>query len=87
VKIISSASGKFSLSRKSSSELELSGDKFYIFAVRTGQLQAVGGGLTFTPMNFVPPKDLGIKAAGGDDSFSAPVNQDFAPLTLESRFQ
>jgi len=84
VKIISSAQGKFSLSRKSSSELELSGDKFYVFAVRTGQLQSANGGLTFTPMNFVPPKDLGIKAAGGDDSFSAPVNADYAPLTLGS---
>jgi hypothetical protein len=87
IKVISSATGKFSLTRKSSSELELSGDKFYIFAVRTGQLQSVNGGLTFTPMNFVPPKDLGIKAAGGDDSYSAPVNQEFAPVTLGSRFQ
>jgi len=87
VKIISSATGKFSLSRKSSSELELSGDKFYVFAVRTGQLQATNGGLTFSPMNFVPPKDLGIKGAGGDDSYSAPVNQDFGPVTLGSRFE
>jgi hypothetical protein len=87
VKIISSAQGKFSLSRKSSSELELSGDKFYVFAVRTGQLQSANGSLTFTPMNFVPPKDLGIKGAGGDESFSAPVNTDYAPVTLGSTLE
>jgi hypothetical protein len=40
--------------------------------------------LAFNPMNFISPKDLGIKAAGGDDSYSAAVNQDFAPLTLGS---
>jgi hypothetical protein len=84
VKIISSAQGKFSLSRKSSSELDLSGDKFYVFAVRTGQLQSANGGLTFAPMNFAPPKDLGIKGAGGDESFSASVNADYAPVTLGS---
>jgi hypothetical protein len=87
VKIISSAEGKFSLSRKSSSELELTGDRFYVFAVRTGQLQSANGGYTFAPMNFVLPKDLGIKAAGGDESFSAPINADYGAVALGSTLE
>ncbi|MGZ5178540.1 MAG: hypothetical protein ACXWCW_30810, partial [Burkholderiales bacterium] len=42
IKVISSAEGKFSLKRTSTTEHELTGDKFYVFAVRTGELQTPG---------------------------------------------
>jgi hypothetical protein len=84
---LSSGEGKFTYTRTSNTELVIDGDRFYDFAVRTAKLQKGGTPDTYVivPMNFVPPKDIGIKGTAADESItdSAALNKDFQPLTLQ----
>jgi hypothetical protein len=84
VKVIASATGKFSYKRTSKSEIELTGDKFYVFAIRTGMLEKNGDNFKFKPMDFLKPNGWGVKAAGTDIQYSAPINEDFSAVTLLS---
>ena len=85
VRVVASATGKFSYKRTSKSEIELIGDKFYVFAIRTGMLEKNEGNFTFKPMNFAISKGWGIKAAGTDTEYSAPINENFSAVRLLSQ--
>jgi hypothetical protein len=85
VKVVASATGKFSYKRTSKSEIELSGDKFYVFAIRTGMLEKNEDNFKFKPMDFLKPQGWGVKAAGTDIQYSAPINGDFSAVTLLSQ--
>jgi len=68
-----------------SNELIVAGDRYYAFAVRTAKLivdteQAV----TVDRTDFVKPEKWGIKSAGTDDQYAAPLAKNFGPVTLKS---
>ncbi|MDF0674602.1 MAG: hypothetical protein P0120_09760 [Nitrospira sp.] len=66
-------------------EVKLAGNRYYAFAVRTAKLivdteQAV----TVDRTDFAKPEEWGIKSAGTDDQYAAPLLQDFRPVALKS---
>ena len=71
--------------KTASNELLLSGNRYYAFAVRTAKL-TVNSEQTVTVdrTEFVKPKEWGIKSAGTDDQFAAPLVKDFEPVALKS---
>lgn len=75
-KLISGASGEFTYTKIDKSTLEINGSKYYVFAVRTGKLQKNGNGFDFFQAQFVPPSGFGVKAAGTDIQYSAPVRDE-----------
>jgi hypothetical protein len=77
VKSVATAQGNFSLKRSGQSELEIAGDEFYVFAIRTGRLRKQKNLWSVEVTSYVPPSDWGIKAAGTDDTYSAPLMSDF----------
>ena len=79
---VSSANASFTYTKTDKTTLEISGSKYYVFAVRTGKLQKNGNSYEFVETDFVPPSGVGIKAAGTDVKYSAPVNPE-GVLTLQ----
>lgn len=83
---LSSGEGKFTYKRTTDTELLISGDTNYVFAIRTGKLEpgARAGDYILAPMKFVPPKEAGIKGGAADDdvSYSAPLMESYKPVTL-----
>jgi hypothetical protein len=84
--VLADGSATFTYTFNSDSELELTGGTYYVFAVRTARLVPAAGDLvTLDPVNFAKPKDWGIMGAGSDEKFSAPIQGNFAPLTLQHK--
>ncbi|MCI0625488.1 MAG: hypothetical protein L0387_28230 [Acidobacteria bacterium] len=83
--LIDESSIKLSYKFKNKSELEITGDKFYVFAVRTGELVKGTSArtLTFKPTSFQKPSEWGIKSAGTDEQYSAPILGNFEGVTFQ----
>ncbi|MCZ6802070.1 MAG: hypothetical protein O7F12_16435 [Nitrospirae bacterium] len=77
--------GSLSYKKTSKNEVVLSRNRYYAFAVRTARLIQGRGklGLTIDRTGFAKPADWGIKSAGTDDQYSAPLGESYTPLTLQ----
>jgi hypothetical protein len=73
--------------KTASNELIVAGNRYYAFAVRTAKLSA-GSDQTVTidRTEFVKPKEWGIKSAGTDDEYAAPLMKHFEPVKLQTGF-
>jgi hypothetical protein len=71
--------------KTSSNGLLVTGTRYYAFAVRTAKL-TVNSEQTVTVdrTEFVKPEEWGIKSAGTDDQYAAPLVKNFVPVTLKS---
>jgi hypothetical protein len=81
--------GNISMTYKktASNELVVAGNTYYAFAVRTAKLSVDGENIvTVDRTNFVKPEEWGIKSAGTDDQYAAPLAKNFEPVTLKSGF-
>ena len=65
----------------------MAGNRYYAFAVRTAKL-SVGTDQTVTVdrTDFVKPLEWGIKSAGTDDQYAAPLIRNFEPVKLKTGF-
>jgi hypothetical protein len=79
--IFSDAKLGFSYHRTTTNELEIEGDRYFVFAVRTGKLehsdQSDPLSLTLVNTHFLYPSEWGIK---GGEEYSSPIS----PVTLMS---
>lgn len=85
-KLVSGAKGSFTYKKTDKSTLEISGDKYYVFAIRTGKLEKNGNAIDFLQTKFVPPSGFGVKAAGTDTEYSSNVSDNGVTL-LKDRAQ
>lgn len=68
-----------------SNELIVTGNRYYAFAVKTAKLNVDSEqSVTVDRTEFVKPKEWGIKSAGTDDQYAAPLMKNFEPVTLKS---
>jgi len=84
--LVSSIDAKFKITRTSGSTLEIDGDRYYVFAVRTAQLVRGSSkpAVSLKVTNFTKPAGWGIMGAGGDEKYSiAPLGNFETPLTLK----
>lgn len=71
--------------KTASNELLVAGNRYYAFAVRTAKLSVdAENTVTVDRTDFVKPEEWGIKSAGTDDQYAAPLLQDFRPVALKS---
>lgn len=77
--------GSVTYKKSSKNEMVLNRNRYYAFAVRTARLiQGRGGSdLTIDQTGFAKPAGWGIKSAGTDDQYSAPLGESFTPITLQ----
>ena len=77
--------GSISYKKSSKNEMVLNRNRYYAFAVRTARLIQGRGklGLTIDQTGFAKPAGWGIKSAGTDDQYSAPLGESFTPITLQ----
>jgi len=52
--------------------------------VKTARLPVDDDAVVVNRTQFLKPKEWGIKSAGTDDQYAAPLAKDFAPVTLQS---
>ena len=73
-----------SYKKVASNELILAKNRYYAFAVRTAKL-TVGAEqrVTVDRTEFVKPTEWGVKSAGTDDQYAAPLMKSFGPVTLK----
>lgn len=85
--LISEGEVSFSYKKTSTSQIEIIGEGYYSFAVRTAQLVPgpSTGSLKLNPTGFIKPEEWGIKSAGTDDRYSAAILGNFKAITLMSR--
>ena len=70
--------------KAASNELTVAGNRYYAFAVRTAKLTVDSEqSVTVDRTEFVKPKEWGIKSAGTDDRYAAPLLKSFEPVTLK----
>lgn len=82
-KVFTGANAKVTVTRKSKSKLELDGDTYYVFAVRTARLtKGENGAVEIDQVDFKVPAEWGIKAVGTDDAYSVALDQGAAAVTL-----
>lgn len=71
--------------KTASNELLVAGNRYYAFAVRTAKLSVDAENMvTVDRTDFVKPEEWGIKSAGTDDQYAAPLAKSFEPVTLKS---
>ena len=71
--------------KASSNELIVAGNRYYAFAVRTAKLTVDSEQtVTVDRTEFVKPSEWGIKSAGTDDQYAAPLVKNFEPVALKS---
>lgn len=71
--------------KTASNELIVAGNRYYAFAVRTAKLNMDSEqSVTVDRTEFVKPKEWGIKSAGTDDQYAAPLMNNFEPVALKS---
>jgi hypothetical protein len=79
-------SGTAAYKKVASNELLIAGNRYYAFAVRTARLSVdAEHRVTVDRTEFVKPSEYGIKSAGTDDQYTAPLVEHFKPVTLKSR--
>jgi hypothetical protein len=70
--------------KTASSELLVAGNRYYAFAVRTAKLSVdAEHSVTVDRTDFVKPEEWGIKSAGTDDQYTAPLVQGYKPVALK----
>jgi len=70
--------------KTASNELLVAGNRYYAFAVRTAKLSVdAENTVTVDRTDFVKPEEWGIKSAGTDDQYAAPLAKNFEPVTLQ----
>jgi hypothetical protein len=68
-----------------SNELIVAGNRYYVFAVRTAKLNmSEEQTVTVDRTEFVKPQEWGIKSAGTDDQYAAPLVNSFEPVKLKT---
>lgn len=68
-----------------SNELLIAGNRYYAFAVRTARLDVDSEQqVTIDRTEFVKPQEIGIKSAGTDDQYAAPLLKNYAPVSLRA---
>lgn len=73
--------------KTASNELLVAGNRYYAFAVRTAKLSVdAENAVTVDRTDFVKPEEWGIKSAGTDDQYAAPLAQGFKPVALKTGF-
>lgn len=71
--------------KTASNELLVAGNRYYAFAMRTAKLSVdAENTVTVDRTDFVKPEEWGIKSAGTDDQYAAPLVPDFKPVALKS---
>jgi hypothetical protein len=82
VSVVSQAKGKFQYKRTTKSEIEITGDHYYAFAIRTGRLQPTAdGGMQFVPGDF---KFSGRLGGTDEEKYTQPILPDFQKVALGS---
>lgn len=78
--------GSVDYKKAAGNELTVSGDRYVAFAVKTARLLTgtTEDSVVVDRTQFVKPKEWGIKSAGTDDQYAAPLAKGFAPVTLHS---
>jgi hypothetical protein len=68
-----------------SNELIIAGNRYYAFAVRTAKLIVrPNQPVEIDRTAFVKPQEWGIKSAGTDDEYAAPLMKNFKPVNLKT---
>lgn len=77
--------GSLSYKKSSKNEMVLTRNRYHTFAVRTARL--IQGrresDLTIDQTGFAKPTEWGIKSAGTDDQYSAPLGGSFSPMAFD----
>jgi hypothetical protein len=74
-----------SYKKVASNELVLAKNRYYAFAVRTAKLNVDSEHrVTVDRTEFVKPEEWGIKSAGTDDQYTAPLAKNFEPVTVKA---
>jgi hypothetical protein len=77
--------GTVAYKKTASNELIVAGNRYYAFAVRTAKLNVDSEqAVTVDRTEFVKPTEWGIKSAGTDDQYAAPLMKNFEPVNLKS---
>jgi hypothetical protein len=80
------AEGKVAYKKTAGNELKVAGDRYVAFAVKTARLLSGTtddkDAVVVDRTQFVKPKEWGIKSAGTDDQYAAPLAKGFAPVDL-----
>jgi hypothetical protein len=82
IKPLGSGNASFTYKRTGDTTIEITGDHYYVFAIRVGQLVAKNGSYVLDITNYTLPGDWGVKAAGTDEKYSAPLVGDYEPVKL-----
>jgi hypothetical protein len=82
---LGSANGSFTYKRTGDTTLEIDGDHYYVFAIRVGQLVYKNNTYALDITNYTLPGSWGVKAAGTDEKYSAPLVGEYEPVKLVSR--
>ena len=81
--------GAVAYKKTASNELVLMGDRYYAFAVKTARFKKSGSdsdpNVVIDRTEFVKAEEWGIKSAGTDDQYAAPLLKRFAPVILKVR--
>ncbi len=79
--------GSVAYKKTAGNTLTVAGDRYVAFAVKAARLLPgkTADSVMVDRTQFLKPKEWGIKSAGTDDQFAAPLAKDFAPITLQSR--
>jgi hypothetical protein len=85
IAVIQEGSASFELKRSKTTELEITGDRYYAFAIRTARLVGKPGNVLAldTSTKFIPKTALGGKE---DIEYSRPIVGDFDSVALASIF-
>ncbi len=80
--------GSVAYKKTAANELTVAGDRYVAFAVKTARLLSGTtdnkDAVVVDRTQFVKPKEWGIKSAGTDDQYAAPLAEGFAPVSLQS---
>lgn len=85
IKPFGNANASFTYKRTGDTTIELNGDHYYVFAIRVGQLVPKNGSYILDITNYTLPGNWGVKAAGTDEKYSAPLVGDYDPVKILSK--
>jgi hypothetical protein len=84
---LGSANASFTYKRSGDHAIEIEGDHYYVFAIRTGRIILKNGVYSLDITDFKLPGDWGVKAAGTDEKYSAPLVGDYEPIRIKNKFE
>lgn len=85
IKPLGSGNASFTYKRTGDTTIEIDGDHYYVFAIRVGQLVPQNGTYVLDITNYTLPGNWGVKAAGTDEKYSAPLVGDYEPVKILSK--